>query len=391
MADNDLRNHIIEEYFHLGFNYKEIIDCLFLNNGIPLSLRQLKRILSQKNLGRRRFSNFVEIADAMEEELKGSGSIVGYRSMWQRLVVDHKLSVSKEFVRNALRIMDPEGVQRRSRHRLQRRQYHAKGPNFIWHLDGYDKLKPYGFCIHGCIDGYSRQIMWLEVGRTNNHPGVVASYFINCVQNVGGTASVIRGDMGTENVRIAAIQRYLRHELGDSWSGEKSFLYGRSVANQRIEAWWGQLRRGASDWWITHFKDLRDRGLYCDANAVHEECLLFCYITIIREELQRVARLWNLHRIRPSTRNNSSPHGRPCLLYHHPEMTGATDCKHDVDIDDLDVARDMCCDDLPLESTPEFNALAQVIMTEEGLRMPENANEAQNLYLILVNEIEKLL
>lgn len=30
-------------------------------------------------------------------------------------------------------------------------------------------------------------------------------------------------------------------------------------------------------------------------------------------------------------------------------------------------------------------------MTEEDLRMPENANEAKNLYLILVNEIEKLL
>lgn len=124
-------------------------------------------------------------------------------------MVDHKLSVSKEFVQNALRIMDPEGVQRHARHRLQRRQYHAKGPNFIWHLDGYDKLKPYGFCIHGCIDRYSRQIMWLEVGHTYNHPGVVASYFIDCVQNVGGTACVIRGDMGTENMRIAAIQRYL--------------------------------------------------------------------------------------------------------------------------------------------------------------------------------------
>ena len=95
MADNDLRNHMIEEYFHLGFNYKEIIDCLFLNDGILLSLRQLKRILAKKNLGRRRFSNLDEIADAMEEELKGSGSIVGYRSMWQRLVVDHKLSVSR--------------------------------------------------------------------------------------------------------------------------------------------------------------------------------------------------------------------------------------------------------------------------------------------------------
>ena len=89
-----------------------------------------------------------------------------------------------DLVRNALRIMDPEGVQRCSRHGLQRRQYHSKGLNFIWHLDGYDKLKPW-FCIHGCIDGYSRQIMWLVVGHTNNHPCVVASYFIDCVQNVG--------------------------------------------------------------------------------------------------------------------------------------------------------------------------------------------------------------
>ena len=48
MADNDLRNHMIEEYFHLGFIYKGITGCLFLNNEILLSLRQLKRILAKK-------------------------------------------------------------------------------------------------------------------------------------------------------------------------------------------------------------------------------------------------------------------------------------------------------------------------------------------------------
>ncbi|KAJ7382244.1 hypothetical protein OS493_036278 [Desmophyllum pertusum] len=184
--------------------------------------------------------------------------------------------------------------------------------------------------------------MWLEVGRTNNHPGVVASYFIDCAK-CWGHRLCNSWRHGTENVRIAAIQRYLRHEAGDSWSGRKAFFTEDQLLNQRIEAWWGQLRRGASDWWITHFKDLRDRGLYCDANAVHVECLLFCYMALIREELQRVARLWNLHRIRPSTRNNSFSPWSTCLLYHHPEMTGAEECKHDVDIDELDVARDMCC------------------------------------------------
>ena len=31
----------------------------------------------------------------------------------------------------------------------------------MWHIDGYDKLKPYGFCVHGAIDGFSRRIMWI--------------------------------------------------------------------------------------------------------------------------------------------------------------------------------------------------------------------------------------
>ena len=31
--------------------------------------------------------------------------------------------------------------------------YLTQGPRYLWHIDGYDKLKPYGFSIHGCIDG----------------------------------------------------------------------------------------------------------------------------------------------------------------------------------------------------------------------------------------------
>ena len=40
--------------------------------------------------------------------------------------------------------------------------------------DGYDKLKPFGFCFHGCIDGYSRRIILLEVGFPKNEPEVTA-------------------------------------------------------------------------------------------------------------------------------------------------------------------------------------------------------------------------
>ena len=89
----------------------------------------------------------------MEEELRGSGSNVGYRQMTQRLVTDHRLVVGKETVRELLKILDPEGVELRASHRLKRRQYITKGPNHLWHIDGYDKLKPFGFCMHGAING----------------------------------------------------------------------------------------------------------------------------------------------------------------------------------------------------------------------------------------------
>ena len=75
--------------------------------------------------------------------------------------------------------LDPDGCFQRRRKRLCRRKYRSKvynytnniimihnnyaygchsaypiqGPNYTWHCDGYNKLKPYGFPIHGCIDG----------------------------------------------------------------------------------------------------------------------------------------------------------------------------------------------------------------------------------------------
>ena len=81
----------------------------------------------------------------------------------------------REVVRVLLKLMAPEETKLRKAHSLKRREYYTKvylsayiikwyhwyllhttlqGPNHVWHTDGFDKLKPYGFAIHGCIDGY---------------------------------------------------------------------------------------------------------------------------------------------------------------------------------------------------------------------------------------------
>jgi hypothetical protein len=93
------------------------------------------------------------------------------------------------------------------------------GPNFAWHADGYDKLKPYGFPIHGCIDGFSRRLIWLKVSRTNNDPAVVAGFFFEAVQSAGGCPTILRTDNGTENTVMASVQSYLRSDSQDEHAG----------------------------------------------------------------------------------------------------------------------------------------------------------------------------
>ena len=68
-----------------------------------------------------------------------------YRQMTQKLLHVHGISTDRETVRELLKILDPVGVKARSRQRLQRRQYKTAGPNHIWHIDGYDKLKLYSW------------------------------------------------------------------------------------------------------------------------------------------------------------------------------------------------------------------------------------------------------
>jgi len=89
---------------------------------------------------------------------------------------------------------------------LQRRRYFSRGPNHTWHCDGYDKLKPFGFALHGCIDGFSRKILWLHCGTTNNDPKVILHYYLATVQNLRGCPLLLRSDCGTETGLVAAAQ-----------------------------------------------------------------------------------------------------------------------------------------------------------------------------------------
>lgn len=236
---------VIQEYFDSGYTYEVILDMLRTNHDISVSMSTLKTHFKEAGLCRKsNYSPLPEVREAIMTELSGPGELFGYRAMWQALKLKHKLRVKRDVVMRLMRELNPEGIALRTRRRFTRRTYYSRGPNYIWHVDGYDKLKPFGLALSGCIDGFSRRMMWLVCGKTNNNPSVIAHYYINCVKSLGVVPMRLRTDLGTENGTMAAIQCTLREAHTDSYAGSLSHSYGSSTGNQRIESWWSFFRRG---------------------------------------------------------------------------------------------------------------------------------------------------
>ncbi|XP_060556998.1 uncharacterized protein LOC132717525 [Ruditapes philippinarum] len=320
VLSNDERDVAITYYYGKGYTYKEICGFLLFSHNTIVSLRQLKRILKRLRLRRRNVPiSLPDIIHALSNILERGFGECGYRTVWKLIKSSTTVHVTQDIVRRLLRICDPEGVNLRARHRLRRRTYTNRGPNYAIHLDGYDKLKPFGIGIHGAIDGYSRKLLWLEACYTNNNPHIIAGYYLTFLKRIGRVPRLVRGDAGTENVIVRDIQVALRYEHSDNMAAVNSFLTGTSPSNQRIEQFWGTLRASFSVFWRNHFKDMTDRGMLNMDDRIHLEVLRFCFLPIIQRDLDKFTQVWNLHRIRRQ-RNSEVPSGIPDVLYHQPEV-----------------------------------------------------------------------
>ena len=165
----------------------------------------------------------------------------------------------------------------------------------MWHIEGYDKLKPFGFPIHGAIDGFSRKVLWLNICPSNNDPCMISYFYVSCISNLNCVPRTIRDDRGSENVVVAGMQWYFRGKLQDSMFGHSRFLSGSSTRNQGIDSWLSILKRQNSAWWINFFKDLQDEGLFDPSLNHHKECMKFCFSGIRQSELDDIKEIWNSH------------------------------------------------------------------------------------------------
>ena len=238
---------------------------------------------------------------------------------------------------------------------------------------GYDKLKPYGFPIHGCICGYSRRILWLEVVKSNNNPSIPAKLYLDTVQSLRGCPKLVRSDCGTENVTVAAMQCNLRALHQDEFAGDKAHRFGSSPANQRIEGWWSFLKRNRSSWWMAFFKDMSESGLLNLGDTFHISCLWFCFAKVIQADLDKVKDHWNSHYIRKSRHDTIA--GVPDILFYLPEYSGSTDCLECVTQSQIDEMEEHC--QLPQE-VDIYTEYFEFVL--ENKQYPNNEKEAFDLF-----------
>ena len=190
-----------------------------------ISRTTLWRRLQSISYVRQRFS---EISDAdLYEEISTINTRYPHSGviMVQGHLRAREIIVQRWRVRDILRRCDPISSVLRWGLAIQRRKYSVWSANSLWHLDGHHALIRWRMVTHGCIDGYSRLIVYLKCSN-NNKADTVRDAFIEAVDKYG-LPSRVRGDRGCENV---GVKLYMEERRGQD---RGSFIAGRSVHNTR--------------------------------------------------------------------------------------------------------------------------------------------------------------
>ena len=349
------------------------------NYKISLKLARLKSFLVRHGLNRKSTIDDGLLDRIVQNEVNTSNSLIGYREMKHIISRKYHTNVSYERVRKSILRIDPEGVFLRSKNVIRRRIYRASGPFHILHIDGHDKLKRFGFAIHGGIDGFSRRIVWLKVSTTNNDPLVVANYFLQFLERYKRAPNILRFDRGTENIYCQDMQVF-------STNREFSYIYGSSVRNQRIEALWSRLVRYKIKWWIDFFHAMGMDRIYNAELPLHREFLLFCFTSVLQYELNEFLEIWNTRYVRKSA---EAPGGRPDILFNFPQTEGYD--RKGVPISELDLmvmSHALSIDQTPTTRDPEIQEMLSLHCDLNNLDYPpRSADDGRQLFDDLVRTL----
>lgn len=143
---------LIKYYYQQMYTEAEIRTFFMLRHGRDISKKRLRRTILALRLRRNKDeAPSGVILQGIMTLFEAGFRNAGYRVILRLLNVNFQVRATQATVQRLVKLIDPEGVILRRGHRLHRRIYKNGGPDCILHIDGYDKLKLYGFSIHGRI------------------------------------------------------------------------------------------------------------------------------------------------------------------------------------------------------------------------------------------------
>lgn len=170
--------------------------------------------------------------------------------------------------------------------------------------------------MHGFIDGYSRLITGLRASN-NNRALTVLDVFLEAAGR-HRVPSRLRGDHGTENLRVAEFMEDYRGVRRGSYIWGRRVLFHlpryaclqrmhRSVHNVRIERLWEDTTLSFGEKWHEFFTILElEYGLNIN-NRNHIWLLQYLFLADINGDIDFFVHTWNHHRIQIRNGPNRSP------------------------------------------------------------------------------------
>ena len=244
------------------------------------------------------------------EQSPNSGIVM----VWGELKSKH-MYIPRRRVRQSLLRVCPRAVESRASRTVNRRVYKVPCSNALWHMDGLHCLIRWRIVVHGCIDGFSRKITYLNASD-NNRASTVLQLFLKATRD-HGWPSRLRSEKGGENIDVARAMLTVRG------TGRSSHIAGASVHNQRIERLWRDTFRCICHNFYALFYDMEEIGMLSPTNEMQLFCLHYVFIPRLNKQLKEFANSWNNHHLH-------SEHG---LTPHQLWLRGMCDCDFECEVE----------------------------------------------------------
>ena len=327
--DDQLLEDDLKKYVARNLKRSEVLDFVKRDYPeYPWSPATLDRRLRHFNIYYIDYENTLEsVQEAVREELNGPGKLLGYRAMNQKLRIQHGIKVPRHLVHTVLADEDPEGVEQRQlckRNKPRKTPFVCDGPWNVASLDGHDKLCGYQnwtfpIGIYGCLDTFSRKILFLSVLYSNSNPNVIGRKYFEFLYEYKHMPRFIRLDKGSETGKMATMQVYLTNQLNnDLTDPNDSIIYGKSPTN-KIERWWRDLHERLEKYFKQQLSALLHTNRYDPHSEMDRKMLAFIYIPVVERECNIFFNNWNSHRIREQ-RGLELPVGVPDHMFSFPSQ-----------------------------------------------------------------------